>query len=704
MAETINLGIVGIKNMGEYNSQTKYEKLNVVTYQGSSYCALKDTTGNLPTNTEYWQLYAEKGGVGPQGPKPVKGVDYYTEEDKAEIEINLKADVHSEVSSQIGNLESITPLAVDSISDMTDTSRIYVNTTNGYWYYYDGTEWVQGGIYQSTGISGNDPVIIHIDKNLEILNSFFTLIAGKNKFDGLTRVGGYNTSTGEYDESNTSVSCNTNPVKVDANTTYYVSDNGSAKNVQIFLYKEDGSFIEWIGAANYFTTPANCGFVNFYAGSLSDKIMISKSSDLTYEEFDAVYLLNKNPDNNVLSYISENIAEMVLENCFDYEAQKNKFDGLTRVGGYNTSTGEYDESNTSVSCNTNPVKVKENTKYYVSDNGSAKNAVIFYYRSDGTYISYSGGTNNFTTPANCGFVNFYAGTLSNKIMISDSSDLTYEEYNREYYLKKKPNENILDYIANNIPRTSKSNYKILNIGDSLWGNYEGDSSLSGIIHNLTGATTYNCGFGGCRMTQRPNDGGWNAFSMCNLADSIAAGDFTMQDDAISVGFIGMPDYFPSHLNTLKSIDFSEIDILTIGFGVNDYMGGKYVENTNNKYDKNYINGALRYSIETIQTAYPNLCIVVVSPNFAVWFQNGQVWKTSDEPYYNASTGVTLPDVVNGEETVAREYKCKFINVYFNSGNNRFTALNNFNTTDGVHPNENGRLKMGTYIANNLLDQ
>lgn len=61
MAETIELGIVGIKNCGEYNSETHYEKLNVVTYQGSSYCALRDTVGNLPTDTDYWQLYAKKG-------------------------------------------------------------------------------------------------------------------------------------------------------------------------------------------------------------------------------------------------------------------------------------------------------------------------------------------------------------------------------------------------------------------------------------------------------------------------------------------------------------------------------------------------------------------------------------------------------------------------------------------------------------------
>ena len=45
---------------------------------------------------------------------------------------------------------NINPLVASSTSDMTDTTRIYVNTTDGYWYYYNGTTWAQGGIYQSS--------------------------------------------------------------------------------------------------------------------------------------------------------------------------------------------------------------------------------------------------------------------------------------------------------------------------------------------------------------------------------------------------------------------------------------------------------------------------------------------------------------------------------------------------------------------------
>ena len=152
MAEPIVnvLGPVAIKHMGEYNSATNYEKLNVVTYQGSSYCAKGATIGNLPTNTTYWDLMASKGATGETGPAPVKGVDYYTAADIASLEATLSSDVHDEVSTQIGNLTSATPLVAASVAGMTNTSRIYVNTSDGKWYYYDGDSWEIGGTYEAT--------------------------------------------------------------------------------------------------------------------------------------------------------------------------------------------------------------------------------------------------------------------------------------------------------------------------------------------------------------------------------------------------------------------------------------------------------------------------------------------------------------------------------------------------------------------------
>ena len=61
MATTINAGRVRFVSRGTYNNSTQYYLFDLVDYNGSSYIAKENTLGNLPTNTQYWQLIAEKG-------------------------------------------------------------------------------------------------------------------------------------------------------------------------------------------------------------------------------------------------------------------------------------------------------------------------------------------------------------------------------------------------------------------------------------------------------------------------------------------------------------------------------------------------------------------------------------------------------------------------------------------------------------------
>lgn len=72
MAKQI-LGRVSIVFKGEYNSTTNYEKLDIVSYNGSSYDCLKDCVGVIPTDTTYWQLVAQKGEQGEQGIQGIQG-------------------------------------------------------------------------------------------------------------------------------------------------------------------------------------------------------------------------------------------------------------------------------------------------------------------------------------------------------------------------------------------------------------------------------------------------------------------------------------------------------------------------------------------------------------------------------------------------------------------------------------------------------
>lgn len=79
-------------------------------------------------------------------------VDPLINEQNSNIE-SFKSNINNQISvinNKVNSATSGSPLPATSTSGMTDTDRIYVNTTDGYWYYYDGDSWERGGVYQST--------------------------------------------------------------------------------------------------------------------------------------------------------------------------------------------------------------------------------------------------------------------------------------------------------------------------------------------------------------------------------------------------------------------------------------------------------------------------------------------------------------------------------------------------------------------------
>ena len=69
---------------------------------------------------------------------------------KTEVNANLGT-----MRNEINALESGSPLVASSTTGMTDITRVYVNTTDGNWYYYDGDSWEIGGVYQSVILGRN---------------------------------------------------------------------------------------------------------------------------------------------------------------------------------------------------------------------------------------------------------------------------------------------------------------------------------------------------------------------------------------------------------------------------------------------------------------------------------------------------------------------------------------------------------------------
>lgn len=271
MAEPITnvLGIVSIKLRGEYDASITYEKLNVVTYQGSSYCAKGPTQGNLPTDTEFWSLIAEKGDKGDTGATPVKGVDYYTASDIADLENTLSDDVTTEVTSQLSTLTSATPLVASTLAGMTDTSRIYVLTTDGHWYWYDGDSWEDGGVYQAAEDSDtlqdvSDKVGIYWKNIIPLMNylDYANLTNGKYYKNG-------NVGT-TIDIGSASGYFIIPPFKVEKDVTYQFKDTANIGTAFCKICDGDGVILEpYPHQAGGKFTPNYDGYayITFYSGN-----------------------------------------------------------------------------------------------------------------------------------------------------------------------------------------------------------------------------------------------------------------------------------------------------------------------------------------------------------------------------------------------------------------------------------------------------
>ena len=248
-----------------------------------------------------------------------------------------------------------------------------------------------------------------------------------------------------------------------------------------------------------------------------------------------------------------------------------------------------------------------------------------------------------------------------------------------------------------LPEHSLAGKKIVNLGDSIFGLARAPEDISTSLSKFTGATVYNCAFGGTHMTNHPS-AAFNPFCMCNLATAIATGNFSAQDAQVNDS--ALQSYYPEALNLLKSINFSSVDIVTIAFGSNDFTNGDKLSNAQNLYDKDSFEGALRFSIETILTAFPHLKIYLCTPTYRFWITNGTFAYDSDT-YVNTSSNLKLPDFVESVKKIGTEYHLPVIDNY-NVGINKFTRSTYFSANDGTHHNAAGRELIARNMANKLF--
>lgn len=93
--------------------------------------------------------------------------------------------INNQFAIQNTKIEALTdnsPIPVADVSEMTDHDKVYVNTTDGYWYYFDGTNWTQGGVYQGVAIDESNPTIAKIENSIEQIRTSTKNLLNPDKY------------------------------------------------------------------------------------------------------------------------------------------------------------------------------------------------------------------------------------------------------------------------------------------------------------------------------------------------------------------------------------------------------------------------------------------------------------------------------------------------------------------------------------------
>ena len=479
------------------------------------------------------------------------------------------------LTNQISSLENGNPIPVSSISEMTDTTKTYVNTTDGHWYYYDGTEWADGGIYQAVVISPDDPEIVSINNKLDYgIDEHNILLknyryGNKNNLTLNLSTGGLTDNNGVIAISSSSSYYNT-MINCNGNRVYRINTKTSTSNTYpYYAYSVDldgkinGSYLHKRNKASYLNEV-------IILPKYTDKLYIMTSSaigELTVEEYINI------PYDNYITPI----------NLLDYSS-------LNKYAYYDSSTDTFKVSSSSfatefIPCNANDVL------YF---NTNVANKYISYFDSDFNYISRTlvSVDNDITVPTST--------------TVPNNSSIKYFNIN---YSTSENEQMITKYMTpqSYIP----FNEKILtNFADKKFM-YLGDSIS---FKELRWITTFNANL-----------------MITNYENYAVSGAHIKDYSDTTYPYNGNPSSIDQHNNVLgnqvqKAINNHTIipDYIFIFAGTNDNMANEpeEIESTFsnegnvialNSVDRKTFAGALRWSYEKLTEEFPNSRIIIITP-------------------------------------------------------------------------------------------
>lgn len=157
------------------------------------------------------------------------------------------------------------------------------------------------------------------------------------------------------------------------------------------------------------------------------------------------------------------------------------------------------------------------------------------------------------------------------------------------------------------------------------------------------------------------------------------------------------------VDTLRSIDWNKVDIVTVFGGTNDWRNGGNLGNYESSTDDTTL-GALQIIIDRLLTAYPHIKLYVFTP-IVRWIQDTGVGRDDStwcDVYVNQfSESKKLSDYADAIKELSKINHLPVCDMYYTLGWNKKNFSNYFMSHDGTHP-FNGFDVIGRKIASFIL--
>lgn len=275
-------------------------------------------------------------------------------------ETSIRTNVDNTLQDEINSLASGSPLVASSTSGMTDTTRVYVNTTDGKWYYHNGSAWTQGGTYQASESSDDVNKLLDYKKELE------KIIDNKSNLISSVIPGTYYTgTTGNSIVVHSNSGYNATIIRIPKSRK--ITSNANISNNFSFVTDASGEVINTLSSYQtsvdwvYQGFPNNAEFLYISrSGSLDNVVILDGNTTIKN-----IVTIDDYPQNTITKAIIPKLYSNVFNDYIDNILHtKTTYETL-----YNTLPNFVTEFST---FNTATTKINANTFEITGNNGGAK--------------------------------------------------------------------------------------------------------------------------------------------------------------------------------------------------------------------------------------------------------------------------------------------------------------------------------------------